>query len=49
MVGLIEEHEHITTQEFQKSGSNLYILGKTFAEFFDGSELQRCSLEESKG
>ena len=40
MVGLIEDHKHITTQEFKKSGDLIYILGKTFADF-DGSELQK--------
>lgn len=48
MVGLIEEHEHITTQEFKKSGDLIYILGKTFADF-DGSELQKMQLGRIEG
>lgn len=48
MVGLIEEHGHITTQEFKKSGDLIYILGKTFADF-DGSELQKMQLGRIEG
>lgn len=48
MVGLIEEHEHINTQEFKKSGDLIYILGKTFADF-DGSELQKMQLGRIEG
>ncbi|WP_270341558.1 phosphoribosylformylglycinamidine synthase subunit PurL [Enterococcus lactis] len=48
MVGLIEDHEHITTQEFKKSGDLIYILGKTFADF-DGSELQKMQLGRIEG
>ena len=48
MVGLIEEHEHITTQEFKKSEDLIYILGKTFADF-DGSELQKMQLGRIEG
>lgn len=48
MVGLIEEHEHITTQEFKKSGDLIYILGKTLADF-DGSELQKMQLGRIEG
>lgn len=48
MVGLIEEHEYITTQEFKKSGDLIYILGKTFADF-DGSELQKMQLGRIEG
>ncbi|EGP4989583.1 phosphoribosylformylglycinamidine synthase subunit PurL [Enterococcus faecium] len=48
MVGLIEDHKHITTQEFKKSGDLIYILGKTFADF-DGSELQNMQLGRIEG
>ncbi|PCD96966.1 phosphoribosylformylglycinamidine synthase subunit PurL [Enterococcus faecium] len=48
MVGLIEDHKHITTQEFKKSGDLIYILGKTFADF-DGSELQKLQLGRIEG
>ncbi|HGL3808112.1 TPA: phosphoribosylformylglycinamidine synthase subunit PurL [Enterococcus faecium] len=48
MVGLIEDHKHITTQEFKKSGDLIYILGKTFADF-DGSELQKIQLGRIEG
>ncbi|HAP8997590.1 TPA: phosphoribosylformylglycinamidine synthase subunit PurL, partial [Enterococcus faecium] len=48
MVGLIEDHKHITTQEFKKSGDLIYILGKTFADF-DGSELQKMQLGRIEG
>ena len=48
MVGLIEDHEHIITQEFKKSGDLIYILGKTFADF-DGSELQKMQLGRIEG
>ncbi|WP_395532129.1 phosphoribosylformylglycinamidine synthase subunit PurL [Enterococcus faecium] len=48
MVGLIDDHKHITTQEFKKSGDLIYILGKTFADF-DGSELQKMQLGRIEG
>ncbi|EGP5086268.1 phosphoribosylformylglycinamidine synthase subunit PurL [Enterococcus faecium] len=48
MVGLIEDHKHITTQDFKKSGDLIYILGKTFADF-DGSELQKMQLGRIEG
>ena len=48
MVGLIEDHKHITTLEFKKSGDLIYILGKTFADF-DGSELQKMQLGRIEG
>ncbi|XIO75022.1 phosphoribosylformylglycinamidine synthase subunit PurL [Enterococcus faecium] len=48
MVGLIEDHKHITTQEFKKSGDLIYILGKTFADFV-GSELQKMQLGRIEG
>ncbi|MGF7305862.1 phosphoribosylformylglycinamidine synthase subunit PurL [Enterococcus faecium] len=48
MVGLIEDHKHITTQEFKKPGDLIYILGKTFADF-DGSELQKMQLGRIEG
>ncbi|MHC0131003.1 phosphoribosylformylglycinamidine synthase subunit PurL [Enterococcus faecium] len=48
MVGLVEDHKHITTQEFKKSGDLIYILGKTFADF-DGSELQKMQLGRIEG
>lgn len=40
MVGLINDLEHITTQEFKESGDLVYIIGETKPEF-GGSELQK--------
>lgn len=40
MVGLIEKHEHITTQEFKQAGDLIYLIGETDADF-GGSELQK--------
>jgi len=40
MVGLIEDTEHITTQNFKTAGDLIYVIGETKAEF-GGSELQK--------
>ncbi|MES9682089.1 phosphoribosylformylglycinamidine synthase II [Bacillus sp. AFS001701] len=40
MVGLIEDVEHITTQNFKTAGDLIYIIGGAEAEF-GGSELQK--------
>ncbi|MGE8207707.1 phosphoribosylformylglycinamidine synthase subunit PurL [Heyndrickxia sp. NPDC080065] len=40
MVGLVEDLDHITTQEFKHAGDLIYIIGETNAEF-GGSELQK--------
>ncbi|MBC1419239.1 phosphoribosylformylglycinamidine synthase subunit PurL [Listeria fleischmannii] len=40
MVGLVENIEDITTQDFKMSGDAIYLVGDTFAEF-NGSELQK--------
>lgn len=40
MVGLIEDVEHITTQNFKTSGDLIYVIGGAEAEF-GGSELQK--------
>ena len=38
MVGLVEDLEHVTTQEFKQAGDIVYIIGETKTEF-GGSEL----------
>jgi phosphoribosylformylglycinamidine synthase subunit PurL len=40
MVGLVENLNHVTTQEFKQSGDLIYLVGETKAEF-GGSELQK--------
>ncbi|MEH7610564.1 phosphoribosylformylglycinamidine synthase subunit PurL [Gottfriedia acidiceleris] len=40
MVGLIEDVEHITTQNFKTAGDLIYVIGGAEAEF-GGSELQK--------
>ncbi|MBO0482545.1 phosphoribosylformylglycinamidine synthase subunit PurL [Candidatus Enterococcus courvalinii] len=40
MVGLIESHEQITTQEFKQAGDQIYVIGQTDNDF-NGSELQK--------
>jgi phosphoribosylformylglycinamidine synthase len=40
MVGLIEDIDHITTQQFKKVGDIIYLVGETKPEF-GGSELQK--------
>ncbi|WP_088013124.1 phosphoribosylformylglycinamidine synthase subunit PurL [Gottfriedia acidiceleris] len=40
MVGLIEDVEHITTQNFKTAGDLIYVIGEAEAEF-GGSELQK--------
>ncbi|PEJ59660.1 phosphoribosylformylglycinamidine synthase II [Bacillus sp. AFS002410] len=40
MVGLIEDVEHITTQNFKAAGDLIYVIGAAEAEF-GGSELQK--------
>ncbi|WP_088103327.1 phosphoribosylformylglycinamidine synthase subunit PurL [Halalkalibacter urbisdiaboli] len=40
MVGLIEDVDHITTQNYKQAGDLIYLLGETKAEF-GGSELQK--------
>ncbi|PEL05877.1 phosphoribosylformylglycinamidine synthase subunit PurL [Bacillus sp. AFS017336] len=40
MVGLIEDVEHITTQNFKATGDLIYVIGAAEAEF-GGSELQK--------
>ena len=48
MVGLIEELEHITTQDFKQSGDLIYVLGEAKPEF-GGSELQKLLEGEISG
>ncbi|MDQ0230215.1 phosphoribosylformylglycinamidine synthase subunit PurL [Metabacillus malikii] len=40
MVGLIEDTDYITTQDFKEAGDLIYLVGETKAEFC-GSELQK--------
>ncbi|QDK70969.1 phosphoribosylformylglycinamidine synthase subunit PurL [Lactococcus protaetiae] len=40
MVGLIEDTDYITTQDFKRTGDSIYLIGTT-ADDFAGSELQK--------
>ncbi len=40
MVGLIEDIQYVTTQEFKQAGDKIYVVGET-GEEFGGSELQK--------
>ncbi|ATH94620.1 phosphoribosylformylglycinamidine synthase [Bacillus glycinifermentans] len=42
MVGLIEDTNHITTQQFKAAGDLIYVIGETLPEFA-GSELQKLT------
>lgn len=42
MVGLVKDHDHITTQYFKEDGDLIYVLGETKPEF-GGSELQKLT------
>jgi phosphoribosylformylglycinamidine synthase subunit PurL len=42
MVGLIEDIDHITTQDFKQAGDVIYLIGETKNEF-GGSELQKMT------
>jgi phosphoribosylformylglycinamidine synthase subunit PurL len=42
MVGLIQDIDHITTQNFKQAGDLIYVIGETKAEF-GGSELQKLT------
>lgn len=48
MVGLIDDCEHITTQNFKQAGDLVYILGATRPEF-GGSELQKLTFGTISG
>lgn len=48
MVGLIEDHAYITTQEFKQVGDLIYLVGATFNDF-NGSELQKMQLGKIEG
>ncbi|WP_461610912.1 phosphoribosylformylglycinamidine synthase subunit PurL [Cytobacillus kochii] len=48
MVGLVENIEHVTTQDFKQAGDLIYLLGDTRAEF-GGSELQKLSYKKIFG
>lgn len=48
MVGLIEDHQHITTQSFKANNELIYLLGETY-EDFNGSELQKMQLGKIEG
>jgi phosphoribosylformylglycinamidine synthase subunit PurL len=48
MVGLIEDIEHITTQEFKQAGDAIYLIGETKNEF-GGSELQKMTERKISG
>ncbi|MDG5785934.1 phosphoribosylformylglycinamidine synthase subunit PurL [Evansella sp. AB-P1] len=40
MVGLVENVDHITRQQFQQAGDNIYVVGQA-GDDFGGSELQK--------
>ena len=42
MVGLIEDTDYITTQDFKEAGDLIYLIGETKPEF-SGSELQKLT------
>jgi phosphoribosylformylglycinamidine synthase subunit PurL len=42
MVGLVEDLDHVTTQEFKQAGDLIYLIGDTKDEF-GGSELQKLT------
>ncbi|WEV61308.1 phosphoribosylformylglycinamidine synthase subunit PurL [Streptococcaceae bacterium ESL0729] len=48
MVGLIEDVDHITTQDFKEAGDLIYLLGQTQADF-NGSEIQKMQLGRIEG
>lgn len=48
MVGLIQDLNHITTQQFKQPGDLIYLLGETKPEF-GGSELQKLTYGEIFG
>ncbi|KZZ84178.1 phosphoribosylformylglycinamidine synthase subunit PurL [Bacillus sp. SJS] len=48
MVGLIENTDYITTQDFKEAGDFIYVLGDTKPEF-GGSELQKLVYGEISG
>ncbi len=48
MVGLINDLEHITTQDFKNIGDLIYLVGNTKADF-NGSELQKMLLGKIEG
>ncbi|MFD2216803.1 phosphoribosylformylglycinamidine synthase subunit PurL [Metabacillus endolithicus] len=48
MVGLIEDTDHITTQDFKAAGDLIYLVGETKPEF-GGSELQKLTQGEIFG
>lgn len=48
MVGLIDDLDEITTQEFKKAGDVIYIVGETAADF-NGSEIQKLQTGETFG
>lgn len=48
MVGLIEDHQHITTQSFKMADDLIYLVGETYDDF-NGSELQKMQLGKIEG
>ena len=48
MVGLIENIDHVTTQEFKQAGDLVYVVGQTAADF-NGSEIQKLQLGKIEG
>lgn len=48
MVGLIEDVDQITTQDFKQAGDLVYVIGET-GDDFSGSELQKMQVGELSG
>lgn len=48
MVGLIKDHQHITTQSFKMADDLIYLVGETYDDF-NGSELQKMQLGKIEG
>ena len=48
MVGLIENIDHVTTQDFKQAGDFVYVVGQTAADF-NGSEIQKLQLGKIEG
>lgn len=48
MVGLIEDHQYITTQSFKSADDLIYLIGETYDDF-NGSELQKMQLGRIEG
>lgn len=48
MVGLVENMDHVTTQDFKTAGDLVYVIGETKVDF-NGSELQKLLTGKIEG